>query len=114
MTTPGFYFDLPFIWGVAVSLMSVLAAVLSIVAVRARKEGVSDTVVQQLSERMESVEETLKTVEREVAAMPTRADTKFMRDEIARMREEVGKVAGRLEGIGRAVDLFNQHLIGRS
>jgi len=109
----GVYLDLRFAWNVMVSLMSVLAAVLSIVALRARKEGVSDTVVKQLSTRMEGVEETLQAIEREVASMPTRVDALSTREDISKMRGEIGKIGGRVDGIARAVDLFNQHLINK-
>lgn len=46
-----------------------------------------------------------------IEALPTRSEMRALTAEISNMNKSIGKLEGRLGGVGRAVDLVNQHLI---
>lgn len=106
--------DLKLIWAIAVSLGSLLATIISVVAVRSRRDGASETTVNQLSIRIESAEVQLQDLHRDVASMPSRHELQKLHADLGHVRAEVSKVGGRIEGIGRSLDLINQHLLNRS
>jgi len=44
-------------------------------------------------------------------SLPSRADLGKLSDQVGTIGENLGRMDGRLTGIGRAVDLMNQHLL---
>lgn len=106
-------FDLKLLWTVVVSAFSGLAMILSIVAVRSRKEGRDDAVLAGLGHRMKAVEDDLAELQVTVAGIPTRKELQRLQSDISMVREEIGKVTGRLESISRSINLINQHLLTR-
>lgn len=106
-------FDLKLLWTVVVSAFSGLAMILSIVAVRSRKEGRDDAVLGALDHRMKAVEDDLADLQVTVAGIPTRKELQALQSDITKVREEIGKQTGRLESISRALSLINQHLLSR-
>lgn len=113
--------DLKLLWAIAVSALSAIAAVLGFVAVRSRKEGADEEVLNGHSDRIQKVESTLKGhderlrhLQHDIASVPTRTELAKLHDDLSAVRQELGNVSGRLEGIGRALDLINEHLLNRS
>lgn len=113
--------DLKLAWAVVVSLLSMIASVMGFVAVRSRKEGADAQSVANITERLGKVESAIKShdarlheVLQDIAAVPTRTELAKLHDDLAHVRQELGNVSGRLDGIGRALDLINEHLLNRS
>lgn len=76
-------------------------------------------------ERMQAefgrVDESLKAHTREIATVqenvrlaPSHGDIEELTKRLGELHGDIQKVDGRLEGIGRAVDLMNQHLLSGS
>lgn len=113
--------DLKLLWAIAVSALSAIAAVMGFVAVRSHKEGADEEAMNSLSKRIEKTETSivshdrrLQDVQRDMAAVPTRDELAKLHADLSHVRQELGNVSGRLEGIGRALDLINEHLLNRS
>lgn len=52
-------------------------------------------------------------VELELRAIPTRAELAGLSHDIATLTQQLGRLEGRLEGVGRAIDLVNEFLINQ-
>lgn len=68
---------------------------------------------QSATDRLEEHAERLTCLEIDMKHMPTQNDITGMNLRIDKVHGALQRVDGRLEGINRAVDLMNQHLINR-
>ena len=61
----------------------------------------------------EKSEDRITSLEASVNSLPTRAELTALGDKIGPLTEKIGHLNGRLAGVGRAVDLLNQHHLGK-
>ena len=50
-------------------------------------------------------------IERDAYHAPGQGDMTVIRDSIGRLHQEISRLDGRLEGVGRAVDIMHQHMM---
>lgn len=74
-----------------------------------RLQAFKDEVAQSLN----GFGQRLTHLEGEVAHMPGHADLERIGARLAELHGAIEKVGGRLDGIGRAVDLMNRHLLDK-
>lgn len=70
---------------------------------------------QVTDDRVQKVEERVSVVETHLPHMPThidiRNDMQAIETLLRNLRGEIGEISGRMQGVNRAVDLINQHLL---
>lgn len=92
--------------------------VIGAVAIYAHVQGRGRVSEEKMAAEVQRVDESLKTHGSDIAGIkeairqaPTHGDIEGLGRRIGELHGDIQKVDGRLEGIGRAVDLINQHLL---
>lgn len=68
--------------------------------------------IDHLSTQNQTLINRVELLERDNHYAPTQADMTEIRNSIAQMGQALSRVDGRLEGVGRAVDIMHQHMMG--
>lgn len=69
--------------------------------------------IDLVGERVGSVEDRMTRVERDIRSLPTPSDLYELNQRIATVHGDLREIKGALQGLSRAVDLMNEHLIRR-
>jgi len=69
------------------------------------------TLCKEHQEQTESLDLRQQELLADYRSLPSRADLNKLSDQVGTIGENLGRMDGRLTGIGRAVDLMNQHLL---
>lgn len=70
-----------------------------------------DLTRREIDGRIDNVDRRVATVESELRHLPTQRDITLLTGQIGQLESRMGEALGRLEGIGRATDLMNEHLL---
>lgn len=70
------------------------------------------SISEERDKTKEKITHELEGMKGRIGKLPDRTEMQELSREIGEMNKMLGKLEGRLSGIGRAVDLMNQHLIG--
>lgn len=66
-----------------------------------------------LADQTKHLELTVRGLQSEVGHLPTANEIQHLNDNLRSVTEKLGKLDGRIEGIGRAADLMNEFLISQ-
>lgn len=69
--------------------------------------------IDNLGDRVSGAEDRLTRVEHDVRSLPTVADVHELNQRIATVHGDLREIKGSLQGLSRAVNLINEHLIMR-
>jgi len=69
--------------------------------------------IDSVGERVSCVEDRVACVERDMRHLPTSAHIADLHDRIATLGGDLREIKGALQGLARAVDLINEHLINQ-
>lgn len=70
-----------------------------------------DRLNDELDHRVKQIEDRVLVVEQDLKHAPDNDDLKKLTAQISQLHSEISQVAGGMEGIRRAVDLINTHLL---
>ncbi len=95
----------------AISAVGIYAHVMS--RGRATEKKVEDS-AEALRKSLTDHETRISGLQADVKQMPSQIDIRELHSRLGQLHGDIQQVNGRLEGIGRAVDLVNQHLLSQS